>query len=161
MRMRRNMKNYGDPYLLNSKPDEAAVCRRCRSVYAGHRWELESQAGNDLSKARHVAEVLCPACEKIKDRIPGGIISLSGDFFQKHEQEALSLIKREARKAIVINPMERIMGMERQKEGLTIWTTNEKLAQRLGRALYKAFRGSIEYNWSKNIKLLRVKWHRD
>jgi hypothetical protein len=41
---------------------------------------------------------------------------------------------------------------------IEIATTNEKLAQRLGRALKKAFHGDVTYHWSHDTKLVRVEW---
>ncbi|MCL6629881.1 MAG: hypothetical protein K6U00_09810, partial [Armatimonadetes bacterium] len=59
--IRRNIEDYGDPYLQDLKPDEVAVCVECRSVYAGKRWEMQDQAARDLREAKRVVETLCPA----------------------------------------------------------------------------------------------------
>jgi len=159
--IRRNIKTFGDPYLLDLKPDEVAMCRECRSVYAGHRWELEGRAARGLARAKRVHDTLCPACQKIRDRIPGGIVALSGAFLEQHEQEIVNLLNRENRRAMKINPLERIIDIERSDAGLVVLTTNEKLAQKLGRALRKACSGNVEYNWSRDTKLVRVNWRRD
>lgn len=160
--LRRKVQFYEDPYLLDLKPDEVAICRECRSVYAGKRWELESQAARDLAQAGNVIETLCPACQKVRDRMPGGVVTLSGDFIKSHEDEILSLIQHENQEAMEINPLERIMEMDKQSDGsLIILTTNEKLAQRIGRAVHKAYSGDVEYKWSKGTKLARVYWRRD
>ena len=37
---------------------------------------------------------------------------------------------------------------------------NVTLAQRLGRALHRAYDGSVEYKWSEDNKLVRVIWTR-
>ena len=159
--IRRNVQNTGDPYLLDLKPDEVAVCRECRSVYAGRRWELESQAARDLAHAKKVVETLCPACRKIRDRMPGGVLTLSGKFAAEHEQEIVNLLHHENQCGMEINPIERIMDIEESDSKLVVLTTNEKLAQKLGRAVYKAYAGEIEYKWSEDTKLARVNWHRD
>jgi len=161
LHIRRNIKTFGDPYLLDLKPDEVAVCRECRSVYAGHRWELESQAARDLAKAKRVVDTLCPACRKVRDRMPGGVLTLSGAFLKQHEEQIVNLLNRENRRAMQINPLERIIDIERSDADLVVLTTNEKLAQRLGRAVRKACSGSIEYKWSRDTKLVRVNWRRD
>ncbi|MHB0913249.1 MAG: BCAM0308 family protein [Armatimonadota bacterium] len=159
--IRRNIENNGDPYLNDLKPDEVAVCRECRSVYAGNRWELPHQAGRDLAHADHVVETLCPACRKIRDRMPGGIVILSGGFLAQRKDEVVNLIHNENREAMEINPLERIMDIEASDEGLTVFTTNEKLAQKIGRAMHKAYDGTVEYKWSEDNKLVRVNWYRD
>jgi hypothetical protein len=159
--LRRKVETYGDPYLLDIKPEEVAVCRECHSVYASKRWELDTQAANDLAAASHVVDTLCPACQKIRDRMPGGVVTLSGAFMGKHEQEIMNLLNHENREAMEINPLERIMDIEELDSSLVVQTTNEKLAQRIGRAMYKAYGGDVEYKWSKGTKLARVNWHRD
>lgn len=159
--IRRNIEDYGDPYLQDLKPDEVAVCVECRSVYAGKRWEMRDQAARDLREAKRVVETLCPACRKIRDRAPGGIVTLSGEFLAKHEEEIINLINHESKRAMEINPLERLIDIERSDTKIIILTTNEKLAQRIGRALYKAYRGKVEYKWSEDNKLARVNWHRD
>lgn len=160
-RIRNQIQNYGDPYLLDMKPDEVAVCRECRSVFANGRWQLESDAGRDLREARQVTEVLCPACQKIRDRQPGGVLTISGVFAANHEQEIVNLINHENGLAMKINPLERIMDIERSDQGLVVYTTNEKLAQKIGRALKKAYDGHVEYKWPEDRKLVRVNWRRD
>lgn len=161
VRIRRNIQNYGDPYLRDLKPNEAAICRECRSVYAGYRWTVKGQATRDLAKAGRTVETLCPACRKIRDRMPGGILKLSGKFLKEHVQEIVDLLNRENREAIEVNPLGRIMDIDQSDMELTVLTTNEKLAQKLGRAVHRAFSGEIEYQWSEDTKLARVNWRRD
>jgi NMD protein affecting ribosome stability and mRNA decay len=152
---------YTDPYLTDAPPDEVSICKECRSVYANGRWELESQANRDLENAKHVSETLCPACRKIRDRMPGGVVTLSGSFLKNHEDEIVNLVNHENQSAMEINPLERIMDIQKRDSEITVLTTNEKLAQRIGRSVFKAYSGEVEYKWSKGTKLARVNWHRD
>ena len=50
--------------------------------------------------------------------------------------------------------------METIQDGIEITTTNEKLAQRIGKALHKAYSGDVAYKWS-DPKIARVNWHRE
>lgn len=159
--LRRKVQTYDDPYLSDLTPHEVAQCRECRSVYANKRWELESQAKDDLAKSERVVETICPACRKIHDRLPGGVVTLSGSFIASHEDEILNLARHENDEAMQINPLERIMDIERSGSEIVVLTTNEKLAQRIGRAIFRAYNGVVEYKWSKGTKLARVNWHRD
>lgn len=160
VRIRRYIQDYDDPYLSTLKPDEVAVCQECRSVYTGGRWELEDKS-DALLKAENVTEVLCPACRKIKDHVPGGVATFSGKFLEGHTEEILNLFQHENRKSMEINPLERIIDIEHSDSTITVLTTNEKLAQKLGRAVYKAYNGQIEYQWPEDGKLARVYWSRD
>lgn len=161
MHIRNNVHNHGDPYLLQMKPEEAAICRECRSVFSGGRWQLYEQAGDEIRKADKLIETMCPACQKIHDRQPGGIVTLTGRFVEAHQTEIVNLINHENRSAMQTNPLERIMDIERSSTGMTVYTTNEKLAQKIGRAVHKAYSGDVEYKWSEDTRLARVYWHRD
>ena len=72
------------------------------------------------------------------------------------------LLRNEAERAAEDNPLARIMlWRENGDEKLTLSTTTEHLAQRLGRALEKAYDGKVEYDFSHENKLARVSWQRD
>jgi len=73
----------------------------------------------------------------------------------------MNLIRNESNKAQEVNPLERIMDMQFVGSDLEITTTNEKLTQRIGKAIHKAYDGTIEYKFSEDNKLARVNWHRE
>ncbi len=52
-----------------------------------------------------VRSVICPACQKINDGFPSGIITLSGEFLKPHKDEILQLIRKEEVRAKKINPL--------------------------------------------------------
>jgi hypothetical protein len=98
----------------------------------------------------------------MRDHVPGGIVTLRGGYVLPHKQALVSLIKNEEERARGQNPLERVMSMkENGNREFVIFTTNEKLAQRIGRALSKAFHGDITYRWSHENKLARVDWVRE
>jgi hypothetical protein len=98
---------------------------------------------------------------KIRDNFPGGIVTLKGDYVLPHKQDLLNLIRNEEARARGFNPLERVMSVKENGFGnIVISTTNEKLAQRLGRAIKKAFHGDVTYQWSHDNKLARVDWVR-
>jgi hypothetical protein len=41
-----------------------------------------------------------------------------------------------------------------------VLTTDEKLAQRIGREIRKAYQGAVSYRWSEDANLVRVNWSR-
>ena len=59
------------------------------------------------------------------------------------------------------NPLSRIMEIRQEEDVLTIHTTDDKLAQKLGRDIYKAHSGSLQYQWSNEHNFVRVKWSRE
>lgn len=136
-----------------------AVCEGCRAVYRNKRWYRESDA---VKEGAAIAKVVCPACLKIRDDFPGGIVTLQGDYVLPHKGDLLKLVRNEEERARGYNPLERVMSIRENGRGsIVINTTNEKLAQRLGRALRKAFHGEVTYRWSHDNKLVRVDWVRE
>ncbi len=105
--------------------------------------------------------IMCPACRKQQDRVPSGVLKMMGNFVIEHKDEIMNLIRNEADKVQAINPLERVMGVVSTGNDIEITTTNEKLAQRMGKALHKAYSGTIEYKFSEDAKIARVYWRRE
>jgi len=104
--------------------------------------------------------VLCPACQKIRDHYAEGKVTLQPSaFLTAHKDEILRLIRNEEERAKGINPLERIVEITEAEEALVVMTTNEKLAQRIGRTLKSTFQGHTTYHWS-DPKFLSVAWQR-
>lgn len=157
---RKSMDTATDPYLLDDRINGSAVCIECHAIFQNKRWSIDEELYRKRSSQRNVKSILCPACKKVKDNFPGGILKLKGDFLHEHQGEIINLIKNEEKRARGFNPLERIMNIIKTKKGIEITTTNEKLAQRIGKSLRKAYRGKIEYKWSSDTKLLRAEWER-
>lgn len=148
-----------DPYLPKHSHGKIAVCESCRAVYRNKRW----YANGDVKQAeREGIKVVCPACLKIRDNFPGGIVTLRGGYVLAHKQDIINLVRNEEERARGFNPLERVMSIKENGRGsLIISTTNEKLAQRLGRVLKRTFHGDVSYQWSHENKLVRVEWVRE
>ncbi len=143
---------------------EPAVCEECGDVYADRRWSRadETQVGKDHSHFRPPTMVVCPGCSRQRSGVPAGYVYLEGAFLLKHQDEIARLVTNEAIRASEDNPLTLILVWESDEMGrLTVTTTTEHLAQRLGHAIEKAFDGDIRYDFSHENKLARVYWHRD
>ncbi len=150
-----------DSYLPRGASRSISVCGSCRAVYMNKRWYVGGVTAKAVEKEVKTVMVVCPACLKIRDNFPGGIVTLKGDYVLAHKQDVINLIKNEEERARGFNPLERVMSIKENGHGsLVVNTTNEKLAQRLGRAVKKAFHGEVTYRWSHDNKLLRVDWER-
>ncbi|MGE5663074.1 MAG: BCAM0308 family protein [Deltaproteobacteria bacterium] len=161
---RKNVDRETDPYIPRKSPSEIGICPKCRAICRNKRWVIDEAEFAALTGKRAVAAVAwrrCPACRKIEDGFPAGVVTLSGGYLREHRDDILNLIRNEEKRAMGINPLERIMTVEEKGDGLEIATTDEKLAQRIGREVRKACRGTVEYKWSKDSKLLRVSWARE
>lgn len=149
-----------DPYLTAADPKDPSSCRKCGSVYHGKRWVYKDAVPAEmLEKAK--PDTLCPACMKIRDNYAEGFLVLEGDFVKEHREEILNLIKNKETLALSINPLERIISLKEKKGVIEISTTTDKLAQRIGQILSKAFHSEAEFKWSSDTKLARVIWKRD
>ena len=143
---------------------EPAVCKECGAVYASRRWTAARSTSTKSQDAhlRPAQLTLCPACKQQRTGEPRGFVFLDGDFFSAHGEEIEQLLRNEAERAAADNPLARTMEFKRGGgHKLTITTTTEHLAQRLGHALEKAFDGSVHYDFSHENKLARVSWRRD
>lgn len=145
-------------------PSEPAICEDCRAVYADRRWTAANKEGVDDKRKRWLPSqvVVCPACTQMRSGEPRGFVYLDGNFYDAHHEEINQLLRNEAQRAAEDNPLARIM-TSKPDEGhkLTVTTTTEHLAQRLGHALEKAFGGHAHYDFSHENKLARVNWQRE
>jgi predicted Zn-ribbon and HTH transcriptional regulator len=143
---------------------EPAVCKECGAVYASRRWSVASSASAKSADehSRPAQITLCPACKQQRTGEPRGFVFLDGDFFSSHGKEIERLLRNEAKRAAADNPLARALEFKRgDGHKLTVSTTTEHLAQRLGHAVEKAFGGSVHYVFSHENKLARVTWQRD
>jgi NMD protein affecting ribosome stability and mRNA decay len=146
-----------DVYGLKTVPREATACRGCGAVYRNKRWYAAEAAGG---AARGEATTMCAACKRVADANPAGIVTLHGSYLHAHEAEILSRIRQTEAQSRLKNPLGRIMEITHEGDGLTIATTEDKLAQKLGRDVFKAYGGELNYRWSRDQHLVRVSWSR-
>jgi len=161
---RKNVDRETDPYIPRKSPSAVGICPKCRAIYRNKRWFLDEKEFAVLTRkgaGTGVAWAKCPACRKIADGFPAGLVTLSGGYLRDHREDILNLVRNEEKRAMGFNPLERIIRVEEKGEALEIATTDEKLAQRIGREVRKACQGTVEYKWSEDSKLLRVNWARE
>lgn len=142
-----------DPYHARSKPREPAACPQCGVVYHAGRWQR-------LPRPASAHEQLCPACHRIRDNLPAGIITLSGAFAAAHGAEILNLVHNEETREASEHPLQRIMAVIREDDKTVITTTDVHLARRIGDAVASAFGGKLAFRYSPDEYLIRVDWAR-
>lgn len=148
-----------DPYLPEAG-QEAASCTQCHALYQGKRWFFDEKLFERLAGTDQVREVVCPTCRKIRDHYPEGILILRGEFLAQHKEEIIGLLKKEAGRVSKRNVQDRIIQMAPDGDQFVVETTTEKLAQHLGRTVYKAYKGDLNFRWSEMDKFVRVYWSR-
>jgi NMD protein affecting ribosome stability and mRNA decay len=158
---RKNIDSETDPYIPRKAAQSVGVCHECHAIRVSKRWHLDEKEYAALTRKGKAVIERCPACRKVSDRFPAGLVVLRGGYLGGHREEILNLVRNEERRARGINPMERIISVVEGEGSVEIATTDEKLAQRIGREVAKACRGIVEYKWSEDSKLLRVNWMRE
>lgn len=142
-----------DPYHSKLKLTEPTVCPECRAIFTQGRWSWgEAPAG--------AHETLCPACQRIHDRVPAAFLTLSGEFRQSHDEEIRNLMRNYEQREQAEHPLKRIMDIEETDDGLTVTVTDHHLARGIGAALHNAYEGDLDYQYTKGDIMLRVTWHR-
>jgi len=141
-----------DPYKARSK-EQDSLCEDCGAVLVAGRWQV-GQAPEGARRA------LCPACRRIRDRYPAGIVHIGGDFHRDHRDEIRNLIDSETEAAHAEHVLQRLMSVEETADGLEVTTTDPHLARRIGRALERAYEGDLRIQYGEERTLLRVWWER-
>jgi hypothetical protein len=144
--------DHGD-YRSDHKSPEAATCRQCHASVHNGSWQW-------LKTPTVSAEILCPACQRIRDDFPAGFVSIEGDFFQKHRVELMYMVQTQSTRATAADPLRRLMRAHDTPGGVMFTTTDTHLAMEIGDALHDAFGGHIRFSFADGHELLRVHWKR-
>ena len=147
-----------DPYAMLKAPKGPAICRKCLAIYEDKRWHFDKVEAPKLAASPRTQKLVCPACQKIRDDYPEGIVTLRWSELEDHEAELRGLIANVEARAVSVNPLDRVMKIARRKKELEVQTTNDRLAQRIGRALVRAYKGEAAYSWAHRDMMVRVKW---
>lgn len=150
---------YKDPYLPKGGQHDMAVCKKCHALYHNKRWSIDKTLYKKALEGKKTIQVLCPACQKIRDNYVEGFVTLKGDYLKEHKGDILNLIRNEEERAMDNNPLERIIKITDLKDTVEVTTTHGRLAQRIGKKIHKACHGELQIKWTKD-KLTRVTWKR-
>jgi NMD protein affecting ribosome stability and mRNA decay len=140
-----------DPYQGKKKLHEGTVCPQCGAVYHDARWQW-------AAKAAGAVEELCAACHRINDKYPAGILTLQGDFVLKHKDEILHLARHQEEVEKKEHPLNRILSIEEDAQGIVINTTDIHLPRRIGETVKRAFHGELEAHYEEDGYFVRVNW---
>jgi hypothetical protein len=131
-------------------------CPRCGASYHNGRWTRKATPAD-------AHEHVCPACRRIEDDYPAGVIHVGGDFAAAHRDEIVGLMRNIEQQEAAEHPLKRIMAVSDEGRGFAVTATDAKLVESFGRALKKAYAGELEQpgTTSEKENLVRVRWHRD
>ena len=139
---------------------EPIVCGTCGAIYSKRRWVARDHSQISSAKLRSARVKQCPGCKRKREGVPSGYLEATGSFFTAHREEIEHLLRNEATRSAEDNPVARVIDWSSKGSKLSLTTTTEHLAQRLGHALKKAFHGEVKYDFSHENKVARVSWRR-
>jgi len=141
--------NDAEKYPANTR------CPKCDLVFQDGVWKRGSSNASDR------AWKLCPACTQIRGGQVGGIVQCSGAFAANHRQELLNRIRNVEKQTQEERPLERIMNMKEDKNGITVSATTEHLVARIGKAIQRDFGGELSLRYAPEDKFALAYWRRD
>lgn len=142
-------------------PKGVLACRHCGAVYLKRRWIPGTDPRAAIAAAA-ATPTLCRACSMEAQGLVGGYLTARGSFFVAHRAEIERLLRKECSREMEDNPLGRILEWDRAvPDVLTLSTSTEHLAMRLGHALHKAFKGTVQFGFSHENKFARVTWARE
>ncbi|WHZ16471.1 MAG: hypothetical protein OJF52_003321 [Nitrospira sp.] len=140
-----------DSYRMPGKLKEPTVCKECGALYHKGRWTWGA-------KPEGADEIVCPACLRIRDKYPKGLVTLKGSYKDKHRDQVMGVIRNTEAQEKQEHPLARIMAIEEQPEGLVVSTTDTHLPRRIGEALKHAHQGELTLRYEQDEEFVRVTW---
>lgn len=146
-----------DPYRQREKLPEPTVCPTCGVEYREGRWTWVE------TRSDRAHEYLCPACQRIRDGVPAGFLTLgSSDFLTEHREEIMKLVHNREKAEKTRRPMSRLMDVTTDDDGQTVITfTDNHLPASIGRAIRHAFKGELDFHYTDEGDIVRVWWKRN
>jgi NMD protein affecting ribosome stability and mRNA decay len=142
-----------DPFAQRKKLPDPTTCPGCGAIYRDGRW-----AWGAPPAGAHEAE--CPACQRIAESYPAGIVTVRGEFARAHRDEITHLVRNLEEREKASHPLKRIMALEEEDDALVVTTTDTHLARNIGDALHHAYQGELDYDPAESETVLRVTWER-
>jgi NMD protein affecting ribosome stability and mRNA decay len=140
-----------DPYEFRQKLAEGAVCSECGAVFQEGRWQW-------AVGAEHAPRQICAACRRIADKFPAGIVTLRGPVVQSQKDDMIRLVRNQENLEKTEHPLNRIISIDEDPQGLVITTTDIHLPRRIGEAVKRAFHGALEIDFDEGGYFVRVNW---
>jgi hypothetical protein len=146
----------GGPLQKSGKYPLNTRCPKCDLIFHDGVWKRGFTGIENEGQWK-----LCPACTQIRDGLVGGLVQFSGLFAGVHRQEILNRIHNVERLTQKERPLERIMSLKENKEGIFVSATTEHLVARMGKSIQRDFGGILSLRYAPEDKFAFVHWHRD
>jgi hypothetical protein len=143
-----------DPYRQGEKPPEPTRCPDCGAVFHAGRWQW-------IPAPDGAHEAACPACRRVREKLPAGELTLAGPFLAAHRDEILHLVRNVEARQKAEHPLDRIMDvLPEGEDALRVTFTEAHLARGAGEAVHNAYQGELDFQYTDEDCALRVHWRR-
>ena len=142
-----------DPYQRQQKLADDTICPQCGAVYQKGRWQWGTRPENGH-------EALCAACRRINDKFPAGVVELRvrGPLGPQQKDEIIRLARHQEEAEKREHPLNRIITIDEDADGIVINTTDIHLPRRIGEAVERAFHGNLNEVFDEGGYFVRVNW---
>jgi hypothetical protein len=142
-----------DPYQVKHKYAEPTVCKDCGAVFHRGHWQWGEAPAN-------AQQALCPACHRVRDKLPAGTVTLEGGFIVEHRSDLLGIIRNQEKLEAGKHPLNRIITVDDAGDRIVVTTTDVHLPQRIGEALKSAHEGELDIRYGADEYSVQVNWKR-
>jgi hypothetical protein len=142
--------------LQKLKHSSNTKCPGCGLLFDDGVWKQKLPA-----KGQKQPEKLCPSCQQTQVGHVGGIVQFSGAFAGRHRQELLNRIRNVEKLTREERPLERIVEMREDKDGIVVSATTEHLVARIGKSIQRDFGGSLSLRYALEDKFVLAHWQRE
>lgn len=148
--------HHSDPYLQRQKVTEPSTCPDCQASFHDGRWTWDPPIPDAASHR-------CPACERIRDQVPAGELTLSGAFLSLHAEEVMRLVNNTELRIRSEHPLERLMNTSGDPTTgeVVLRFTGIHATHGVGAALEKAFGGELTAPYPDAGSPMHASWRRD
>lgn len=157
---RNTAREHLDSYTTREEKAEAGnlLCKRCEATHHDKRWYAPGTSAAKVLPAE-LKETLCPGCYRVERGISDGVVVLEGAATPYEMREDIMTriwhIEIECWKE---NPSARIVDCIERDGNVEIKTTTVWLAERIGKELKSAFKGTLEVKPSPEKESVFVRW---
>jgi len=136
------------------------VCPRCHGISLQKRWFLDERRYQSLKDQPGTRQIVCPGCRQIERQMYDGEVLLSSPLLVPNKAQALQLIRNEEDRARSLYPLSRLADVDDRGDQIAVLTTTIALAERIGRAFHRSFKGNLRLEYLPDEQFVRVRWKR-
>jgi len=141
-----------DPTKPTRSLADPTVCQSCGATFRAGRWTWQPGPA-EAPRSTY------SACQRIRDDYPAGFVTICGSFTKTHRDEILAVIRHTEDREKSSHPINRIIRIDDDDKGFVVRTTEPHLTQAIGKALQRAFKGTLKLSYEEDI--VRATWTRE